>query len=363
MAVYTMTLYEIMSSMEQGTMNERRRKLKDWLFSEITVSEKWREEFCEKFLNKYMFDEIGQETPEMFRVMATMYINNRAVLYNRLYDWMQTLAEWDPMEEDIDIWESVDSAEQGTRTESGDREQTTIGTDNTTDDETYNAESDNLDIRQVNDSIYDNTTEVATSNTTSSNTTESTNESITTYNTTVSDTNSNKGLKQTTSEGETANSDFPQGNVNTARDYYSQGSTTGGRVQDKTEANGTAKSTKSGTDRTQGTDNSTSNANSETSDHGSRESNHVQNLQEESNRTGQESGSKSRKYLKLSDISDIIRDIDNIQHEIGRNTTTHRTGHVGRRDIPAIIKSIVEIYQDIPMMLVNDCAELMMRIW
>lgn len=72
---------------------------------------------------------------------------------------------------------------------------------------------------------------------------------------------------------------------------------------------------------------------------------------------------KKRKYLKLSDISDIIRDIDNIQHEIGRNTTTHRTGRVGRRDMPAIIKSIVEIYQDIPMMLVNDCSELMMRIW
>lgn len=344
-------------------MNERRRKLKDWLFSEITVSEKWREEFCEKFLNKYMFDEIGQETPEMFRVMATMYINNRAVLYNRLYDWMQTLAEWDPMEEDIDIWESVDSAEQGTRTESGDREQTTIGTDNTTDDETYNAESDNLDIRQVNDSIYDNTTEEATSNTTSSNTTESTNESITTYNTTVSDTNSNKGLKQTTSEGETANSDFPQGNVNTARDYYSQGSTTGGRVQDKTEANGTAKSTKSGTDRTQGTDNSTSNANSETSDHGSRESNHVQNLQEESNRVGQESSAKNRKYLKLSDISDIIKDIDNIQHEIDRNTSLHRVGRMGRRDMPSIIESLAEIYRDIPMMLVNDCSDLMMRIW
>lgn len=344
-------------------MIERRQALKDWLFSEITVDVKWRDEFCEKFLNKYMFDEIGQETPEMFRVMSTMYINNRAVLYNRLYDWMQTLAEWHPTEDDIDIWETVDSAEQGTRTENGDREQTTLGKDDATDDETHGIESVNLDARQVNDNVDDNGTEESSSTTTSNDNTESTQIGATTYNTTVIDTNSTRGLKQTTSEGETANSEFPQGNVKTSRDYYSQGSTTGGRVQDKSEGSGNASSEKTGTDSTQNTDTSTDISENNTNDRRSRESSHTQNLREESNRTGQESGSKSRKYLKLSDISDIIRDIDNIQHEIGRNTTTHRTGRVGRRDIPAIIKSIVEIYQDIPMMLVNDCAELMMRIW
>lgn len=344
-------------------MIERRKALKDWLFSEITVDAKWRDEFCEKFLNKYMFDEIGQETPEMFRVMSTMYINNRAVLYNRLYDWMQTLAEWEPTEEDIDIWETVDSAEQGTRTENGDREQTTRGRDDATDDETHGAESRNHDIRQVSDNAVDNGTEEGSSNTTTNDTTESTKIGTTTYNTTVSDTNSSKGLKQTTSEGETANSEFPQGNVNTSRDYYSQGSTTGGRVQDKTEGSANTNSRKTGTDSTQSTDHSSDIADTDTTDRRSRESSHTQNLREESNRTGQENGSRNRKYLTLSDISDIIRDIDNIQHEIGRNTTTHRTGRVGRRDIPSIIKSIVEIYQDIPMMLVNDCAELMMRIW
>lgn len=344
-------------------MIERRKALKDWLFSEITVDAKWRDEFCEKFLNKYMFDEIGQETPEMFRVMSTMYINNRAVLYNRLYDWMQTLAEWEPTEEDIDIWETVDSAEQGTRTENGDREQTTRGRDDATDNETHGAESKNHDIRQVSDNAVDNGTEEGSSNTTTNDTTESTKIGTTTYNTTVSDTNSSRGLKQTTSEGETANSEFPQGNVNTSRDYYSQGSTTGGRVQDKTEGSANTNSRKTGTDSTQSTDHSSDIADTDTTDRRSRESSHTQNLREESNRTGQENGSRNRKYLTLSDISDIIRDIDNIQHEIGRNTTTHRTGRVGRRDIPSIIKSIVEIYQDIPMMLVNDCAELMMRIW
>lgn len=344
-------------------MIERRQALKDWLFSEITVDVKWRDEFCEKFLNKYMFDEIGQETPEMFRVMSTMYINNRAVLYNRLYDWMQTLAEWTPTEDDIDIWETVDSAEQGTRTENGDREQTTLGKDDATDDETHGIESVNLDARQVNDNVDDNGTEESSSTTTSNDNTESTQIGSTTYNTTVIDTNSTRGLKQTTSQGETANSEFPQGNVNTSRDYYSQGSSTGGRVQEKSEGSGSASSEKTGTDSTQNTDTSTDISENNTNDRRSRESSHTQNLREESNRTGQESGSKSRKYLKLSDISDIIRDIDNIQHEIGRNTTTHRTGRVGRRDIPSIIKSIIEIYQDIPMMLVNDCAELMMRIW
>lgn len=344
-------------------MNERRQALKDWLFSEITVDVKWRDEFCEKFLNKYMFDEIGQETPEMFRVMSTMYINNRAVLYNRLYDWMQTLAEWNPTEEDIDIWETVDSAEQGTRTENGDREQTTRGRDDATDDETHGAESENHDIRQVSDSAADNGTEEGSSNTTTNDTTESTKIGTTTYNTTVSDTNSSRGLKQTTSEGETANSEFPQGNVNTSRDYYSQGSTTGGRVQDKTEGSANTNSRKTGTDSTRSTDSSSDIAGTDTTDRRSRESSHTQDLREDSNRTGQENGSRNRKYLKLSDISDIIRDIDNIQHEIGRNTTTHRTGRIGRRDIPSIIKSIVEMYQDIPMMLVNDCAELMMRIW
>lgn len=346
--------------MMTGTIGDREVSLSNWLFSGSIIEKyDWNSEFQRRFISRYMLEEIGLETPELFRYQLHNLLRMRAPYYDQLIHWMRKLQEWNPMEDDIDYTEESTNRSDKTQDSTDQGNKISVAEDAAEESADSYSETDN-------DEVLSGTSGETVSKTGSSSETGTVNDSgtrqdTTTYNTASTDTSSGSGLKQTSSDSEQGNSDFPQGNVSANRDYFSSGNESVSRVQEKYENSGNNTSKKTGTDSLSGTttNESISEREGESSERTSSDRTYRGSRQGLTKLTG----SDTRNYLKNQEIRDIINNIGSVIENLNASGVTRKHGRLTARNIPGMIDALQNAWFDPIQDFIESCSELFMLIY
>ena len=101
MAKYTITLNEYAAYLTYGSLEERKHAIREWLFPEFIYEEELEKVFRPLFVNHFFFDEIGYETPELFKDRVNARLQEIIPHYSELYILNKTMTEWNFFEPDI----------------------------------------------------------------------------------------------------------------------------------------------------------------------------------------------------------------------------------------------------------------------
>lgn len=369
LAVYTTTLYELACSLSAGTLEERRLALKKYLFMQkMNLAEDLKETFAETFIDRFFMDEIGVETPEMFRMLLASRIRVNASYYNQLHIWMKSISQYSPMEDDIDMRrESKEDAKRD-----NDNIVTESGSADTSNSET-SQENGTLDIsgRETSEDVLfsvhtDNTT--VTYDTRDAVSINTTNTNTTTHNDTITESGTDKHTTKSIEQGqqEGSFSNFPQGNVAKSKDYQSSGQDAWSKRQtdgeDLRQANLSNKHT--GTTSDSGGGSETGNRSVKT---GTEKTENRGNVNDETDRDV----IRTSEELKRSELnreaqtkeSTLNERIDDLKEKLERLITAREHGRNGRRNIKEIVQSLRGGYLNVPDLMCDDLEILFMHIY
>lgn len=336
MAVYTITLLELASSLTYGKIEERENALKNWLFNEETgLLNELKEEFYPLFIKHYFFSEIGLETPELFRYRLIVFLRERSNYYNKLYELNKILIKWDLMEDDIEI------------TEKGIKKRLEK-INNLNELEKINSNIEDIRSRdEITDNIHEQSEKNASGDSNRSERGLNENREEETEENTA---NGFESIQKNVASKENAgNSNFPQAKINGNLDYWSEGMESNNIEAQKTENESNS------SNRRANDVNITQNFN-----------NNIENNFTEINnaeQTRSENKSIENEQNKISEMKELLRDlIDTIRREDeGNNVSTK--GRRMRRQVPELVKMIAEGYIDVPRLIIKDVSQFFMLIW
>lgn len=336
MAKYTTTLFELASTMVSGTVADRSLALQQWLFNDnFGLTPALRSQFEPAFIRHYLFSEIGYETPEMFRNRVHVLLYGKADYYNELWKLNEILTSWDLMEDDIDLRKD-DTEHANTQ----DTEDTSHSRD-TGEREAY-GETEEERNESAQSMSQDSET---TGNNTRSGEAERTEENKNTG--TITDSGNQSMVEQ--EQGNAANSNFPQANIASNRDYYTDGSinnsarsSSGETENRRTLADGY---NRSGNEQTSGTEKLSSILLGRT----------AQGLQAERSRESMRDRSRELQEMLKQMVSKAMQE-DRQLNSISR-------GRNQRRQVPELVQMISQGYIHVPMVMIKDQAQNFMGVW
>lgn len=369
MAVYTTTLYEFACSLSAGTLEERKLALKKYLFSQkMNLAEDLKDAFADTFLDRFFMDEIGVETPELFRMLLASRVRVNAGYYNQLHIWMQSISQYSPMEDDIDMHRETD--ERGSR----DNDNTvTENRDAAVTDSEVTQEDMSLDVHESErseDTLFSvqNNTSTVTYDTRDAVSLQKTNSNTRTHNDTITESGTDKHTTRSTEQGqqEGSFSNFPQGNVSKSKDYQSSGQDAWSKRQtdgeDLRQANLSNKHT--GTTSDSGSESETGNRSTKT---GTEKTENRGNVNDET----EISRSRDQEDLKRTDFGreaqrneqTLNKRIDELKEKVETLIKAREHGRNGRRNIKEIVQSLRGGYLNVPDLMCDDLEILFMHIY
>lgn len=113
MAQYTVTLNEYASYIAYGELAKRKKALEEWLFYDHDYDMELKGKFQPLFVNRYLFEEMGFETPEMFRDRVNERLDEVIPYYEEMFQLNRYMLAWDFMEPDIEYSENGAGSESG----------------------------------------------------------------------------------------------------------------------------------------------------------------------------------------------------------------------------------------------------------
>lgn len=348
MAVYTTTLYELSSCLASGTMESRTEELKKYLFAYGTgLLNDLDSAFKDVFVNRFLFDEIGQETPERFRYVLCNAVKRKSPYYNQLWTWIKTVSQYNPMEYDVDMYNT--SNENSTKKNENEITKDFKGDNTNTGTEHFlDKGNDNETSKRILDKEFHEGSEskITYDSTDATNITQTFND-IMSY--TGTDKNTGRSTDQSQSEG--SNSNFPQGNVAANRDYKSTGSEGWGKSQNDTQTleernlkdshtgtitNSGDSSKKTGTDTT---NNKLNNGGLDIDDY---------------TKTAGHENTSDRDEQYITAIKNLEKVIEKMNETLERKNNSHEYGRNGRRNIGEIVQSLKNGFINVPEMICDD---------
>lgn len=336
MAIYTITLLELASTLSSGTLENRKNVLESWIFNrEVGLENDLYEKFKKIFISQHLYEEIGYETPALFRDRLLSDLYEKADYYNQLWRLFKILKEWDFMEDDIDI-----------KTE--ENEKSTI-----TGAEEVNRSQDTDDAYTQSKNIIQSEHNTQQNNSEQNNESERNGEENINFNEEQNNkgeiTDINHEEKSDQGEKNKGLSDFPQSMLIANKDYWTKGDKEISQVYGTLDNTNTRKLA-DGYDKENLSHNNkmeTNTANGRVLDNGESD----RDLEEENNEQ-----SSRRIQEKLEDIVEKI-----ISSNKGNDSA--RKGRVQRRQVPEIINMIANQYIYVPTQISNDMSSHFMSIW
>lgn len=336
MAVYTITLLELASTMSSGSVIDRQKFLEEWLFnSDVGLDEELYSKFKKIFITKYLFSEIGYETPALFRDRLLSDLYAKSDYYNQLWKLNKILMEWDFMEDDIML--KTDEQHKASISENEE-----LGRKNKSEDQYSGSKNVVNNEQSVQENSLDESADSEKSGEQSQNTNVEHNNKGQ-----IVDVTHNEKLVQT--EGNNATADFPQ-SINIAnKDYWSRGD-----KQNQQEYN---MSEDTNTRTLDDGYNQNSGANSHQTESGTNQlkNTSVGNMNRDFMDESTEQTSRSVQEVLEDIISKIIQE--------DRGTSGNRKGRMQRRQVPEVISMITNQYISVPEQISIDMGHHFMSIW
>lgn len=336
MAVYTITLLELSSTMSSGTIIERQNIIKDWIFNcDVGLDNELYEKFKEIFIKKYLFAEIGYETPALFRNRLLTDLYSKADYYNQLWRLYKILMNWDFMEDDINVVTQ-------------DNEKT-----NTSAKEEMNRNNTTRDLYTGSQNLMQ--TEQNTEQRTSDGNTDSESSGEDNINSNVVHENNGQivdikhGEKLNQGEGNNASADFPQTMNIPNKDYWTQGGKENQQTYDALDETNT-RTLSDGYDETN------------TAHNNRTEAGNVKTKNTDNAQTDRDLGEENIEQTSRK-ITDELEDILNKIIEGNKDVNSIRRGRIQRRQIPEIIRMIIDQYVSVPEKMCIDMGTHFMTIW
>lgn len=363
MAKYTVTLLELgeLKLKDRVTYSTAKNVfdvLEQWLFDfdYPIYTDAHRKEFQGKFIRHYLMYEIGQETPAMFKLFLQSRLLDIMPYYNLLYKISDLLEEIDLLkdrdmhyDEDGNATRYDQTTRESNKDNGGQRmEDRNDKHENLLHDEHSDHTDDNLTKSGDLVHEYDETKSLTAGQ-----------KETTQYG--KIDTQTDVSQIDNISQGNSANSNFPQANVfNNQNAYYSSGQEANQQVQQNKDATLTNKMTGNDVVSHSGVD-TESHTGSTTDKYSNMKDDRIVDTSGNSDKTdtGESSGTTDVQelYKELYSALDELRQVQ--KHHTGK----HEYGLTGNRSIAQMLGEVVSNYVNVDLAIINACRDLFMLVY